>query len=45
MFDEDQIRLEILHAITKFLQVLARVIGEWAIAFENAYNKYVDTLH
>lgn len=45
MLSEDEVRLRILHAITKVLQGLARIIGSWALEFENSYNEYVDSLH
>jgi hypothetical protein len=45
MWDTDEIRLHVLHAIVQILQAFARVIGLWALEFEKAYNDYADTLH
>ena len=45
MWDTDEIRLHLLHAMVQILQAFARVIGLWALEFEKAYNDYADTLH
>lgn len=45
MWTDDEIRLHVLHAITRILQTLARVLGGWALEFEQAYNEYVKSLH
>lgn len=45
MWDEDEITLHILDALTKILQGIARLAGGWAIECENTYNKYVNALH
>jgi hypothetical protein len=45
MWDDEEIRLHVLHTLVKLLQAVARVIGMWAIEFERAYNEAVDVLH
>lgn len=45
MFDEDEIKLQVLDFLVKFLQSIARQCGAWAIECEKAYNEYVNALH
>lgn len=45
MWDEDEIRLHILAALTRIFQALARTFGLWALQTEQAYNEYVSILH
>jgi len=45
LWQYDEVKLHTLHSITRMLQTSARVLGLWALEFENAYNEYVDALH
>lgn len=45
VWDSDEVRLHVLHAIVQILQTFARVLGLWALEFERAYNDYADSLH
>lgn len=45
MWNEDEIRLHLLSALTRIFQALARTFGLWALECENAYNEYVSILH
>ena len=45
VWDSDEVRLHVLHAIIQILQAFARVLGLWALEFEKAYNDYADSLH
>ena len=45
MWDEDEIRLQLLNTLMRILQTIARTFGGWALACEKAYNDYANTLH
>lgn len=45
LWDDDEVRLHVLHSIVRILHEIARVIGLWALHFEMEYNNVVDSLH
>lgn len=45
LYENEGLRLHVLHGTTKALQSSARFLGGWALLTENAYNEYVGTLH
>lgn len=45
MWDEDEIKLHILHSAMNILRSIARTTGSLAIECENAYNQRVTALH
>lgn len=45
MWNEDEIKLNILAMLTRIFQALARTFGFWALQTEQAYNEYVSILH
>jgi uncharacterized membrane protein YqjE len=45
LMNDDELRLYILHALTRIFQTLARTFGLWALELEQSYNEYVSTLH
>jgi hypothetical protein len=45
MWDEDEIKLHVLHSTIHLLQVIARLCGSWALQCEATYDKHVNALH
>lgn len=45
IWDDDELRLHWLHAVMRILQEIARVVGMWALEFEQAYNEFANSLH
>lgn len=45
MWDEDEIKLNVLHMLVRVLQAIARLCGGWALEFEQIYNDHVNALH
>lgn len=45
LWNDDEVRLHMLHLLMRIFQTLARTFGLWALQLENAYNDYVSILH
>ena len=45
IWQEDEVRLHVLHTWIRALQSMARTLGIWAIQAEAAYNEVADLLH
>lgn len=43
--NRDEIILTGMHGCIRGLQVVARIVGQWAINAEDSYNEMVSTLH
>lgn len=45
LWQDDEIRLSVMHSLIHFLQYSARLVGSCALALEQDYNEYVQLLH